>query len=284
MSLSHTEDTRPVTLKIPIFRSPGSPATGRLSPGAPLRGGFTLVELMVTIAIIGVLLSLLAPALQRTIASARGFKCQTTLRNIAFDFALFADPTVHGSRGADAQLSNRFRIATFQESEYGSDEFWTHGNASEVTFEAGDRLDHMRCTEVSGAVTLRRNLPCTTAGSIGPSPHVSFGFNARLNRVETQGPFGIQATPVFLTSDIMQESDVPLLWDVDGALAQSKGVLTPQFSAPALDSQFLYVNDKHWFPAMRHGGAMNVAFVGGHVISTRAPLEEPGWRWDYSPR
>lgn len=279
---------RPVTLKIPTFRSLHSPASQRLAPrvttlGAP-RGGFTLVELMVTIAIIGVLLSLLAPALQRTLGSARGFKCQTALRNVAFDFALFADPTVHGSRGADAQLNNRFRIATFQESEYGLDEFWAHGPAPQATFEAGAQLDHMRCTEVSGPVTLKQNAPCTAAGSIGPASNVSYGFNARLNRAETQGPFGVQASTVFLTSDIMQQPDVPLLWDVDGALAQSKGVQTPQFSAPALNSLFLYVNNKHWFPGMRHNGALNVAFVGGHVLSSREPLEEAGWRWEYAPR
>lgn len=245
---------------------------------------FTLVEMLVTIAIIGVLLSLLAPALQRTIGSARGFKCQTALRNIAFDFALFADPAIHGSRGSDAQFNNRFRLATFQESEYGIDEFWAHGANSQVTIEAGAQLDHMRCAEVSGPITLKQNVPCTTGGSIGPVANVSFGFNARLNRAEVSTAFGVQAQAVLLAPDILEQTDVPLVWDVDGAAAQAKGVATPQFSAPAMDSVYLYANNKHWFPGTRHNGALNVAFVGGHVVSSRQPLEESGWRWDYAPQ
>lgn len=245
--------------------------------------GFTLVELLVTISIIGVLLSLLAPALVRTIGSARGFKCVTSLRAVAFDFALFADQNMHGPRGADAALNNRFRIATFQESEYGIDEFWAFGDLDLVTLEADDAGNHMRCSEMSGAITLSRNKPCTAAGSMAPPQNVSYGFNARLNRIEVNGPFGPAAQTALLSHEILERGDVPLLWDVDGAQAYQQGVNTPQFSAPAMESQFLYANNRHWFPAMRHNGAMNVAFVGGHVLTTRTPLEEPGWLWGYQP-
>lgn len=238
---------------------------------------------MVTVAIIGVLLSLLAPALQRTIGSARGFKCQAALRNVAFDFALFADPAIHPSRGADAQHNNRFRISTFQESEYGIDEFWSHGDQAQVTIEPGESLDHMRCSEVAGAMTISRNVPCTDAGSIGPAQNVSYGFNARLNRIEVTAPWGIQSEPVLLTHEIMESPDVPLLWDVDGAHALANGVNTPQFSTPTLDMQYLYGNDRFWFPGKRHNGSVNVAFIGGHVLSSRQPLEEAGWQWGFAP-
>ena len=277
-----SEDMRHMT---PIASTSRTAESTNLQTTWSARRGFTLVELMVTVAIIAVLLSLLAPALQRTIGSARGFKCQAALRNVAFDFALFADPEIHGSRGQDSQFNNRFRIETFQESEYGIDEFWAHQDASSVTFESGGELDHMRCPEVAGAVTLKRDVPCTTAGAIGPPTNVSYGFNARLHRDEVQSPYGgVSANPVFMSSEILQQPDVPLLWDVDGEAALAKNIHTPQFSAPALDSLFLYANDRHWYPGMRHNGAMNVAFVGGHVVSSRTPLDEPGWQWGYSPR
>lgn len=252
--------------------------------GAAGARGFTLIELAVTIGIIALLLSLLAPALRRTIGSARGFKCQATLRNLAFDFTLFADPRLHGPRGQDTQFNGRFRLSTFQESEYGIDEFWRFNDADTVTFEAGDSSDPLRCPEVAGALSLHRNTPCTSAGALTPPQHISYGFNSRLHRIEVNGQFGPVAQPVFLSSDILQHPDVPLAWDVDGVLALAKGSLIPQFSAPALDSIFLYVNDSAWWPALRHNGAVNVAFIDGSVRSSHQPLDEPGWRWGYSPR
>ena len=226
---------------------------------------------------------MLAPALHHTVGSARGFKCQITLRNIAFDFALFADQTLHGPRGNDAQFNDRFRLATFQESEYEIDEFWNYGDQPSFTMEASNSYDHLRCTEVSGDLVLNRDTPCTSVGALNPPQNVSFGFNSRLQRIETNGPFGPTATPVFLSHAILEHPDVPLVWDVEGAEAGRHGDMTPQFSAPSLDSLFLYNNDKKWFPAMRHNGAMNVAFIGGQVLTTRTPLSEPGWQWAFRP-
>jgi prepilin-type N-terminal cleavage/methylation domain-containing protein len=53
------------------------------------RTGFTLVELLVTLAIIGVLVSLLIPAVQSARESARRMHCQSNLRQMALGIQSF---------------------------------------------------------------------------------------------------------------------------------------------------------------------------------------------------
>lgn len=265
-------------------------ACGRTLGARGRRGGFTLIELLVSITIIAVLVALLLPALAGMIGGARQFRCQISLRSIAFDFSVFADEHLHGDRGLDeATLDEgglglgdaRFRLETFQESQYRIDEFWDW--EENLSHELPDRAgnDPMRCAEVRGRVVLKNNIPCG-GGAVGPPENVSYGFNKRLEIGEFELPGGvIVPRPLVLRSSIMEDANVPLAWDVDGAAAKAKGV-QPVFSAPTLSSS-IFKNDKYWFPSRRHNGGLNVAFVGGHVLSSRTPLEEDGWRWTFSP-
>jgi prepilin-type processing-associated H-X9-DG protein len=235
---------------------------------------------LVVIAVIALLLAILLPALGLSMGAARKFRCQVSLRSIGFDFGVFADDTLHGDRGQDArELDNRFRVETFQESEYGIDEFWRWGDGNVWEVPDEDKNDPMRCAEVGGVVKLRRGVPCR-AGGVGPPENLSFGFNGRLNVAPLRGSNRWQ--PTSLTSSIVEEPMVPLAWDVDGAVAKSRGI-HPVFSAPAADAKTgPYAAGAYWFPAFRHNGGMNVLFVDQHVEFTTRPLEEL-WDWSFVP-
>lgn len=260
-------------------------ATSRRAQHTPERSprrAFSLVELLVVIAVIAMLIGLLAPALSRSVGLARQFRCQVSLRSIGFDFSVFADDTLHGDRGADASISPRFKLETFQESEYGLDEFWRWGDKNSHTLPDAGNNDPMRCDAVDGEITLRRGVPCR-GGAITPAEQVSYTFNGRLDRAPVRGTGGARWMQVSLTPAITNESMVPLAWDVDGAEAKRRGVV-PVFSAPGLDAdRGPFAGDALWFPSRRHNGAANVLFTDQHVENA-SDLMQSGWRWDYLPR
>ncbi len=255
--------------------------TAQRSIGRQARiAAFTLVEVLVVIGIVALMLAIIAPILRGTIAAARGFNCQMSLRSACYDFAIFADDVLHGSRGSDS-TSSTFSLASFQDSLYGTNEFWAWPQDPHTLPDLrGD--NPMRCPEVRGALTMRANAPCDSGG-VSPLQSISFTLNARLHWREVTSP-SPAARRIRLTSSILSEasSSVPLLWDVAAAAAVQSDS-TPFYGAPSLDSPAVFAGDQFWFPGLRHNAAMNVGFVDGHVDASRAPLGQTGWRWDFVP-
>lgn len=241
---------------------------------------------MLVVVIVGVLVSLLLPAIGGTIAAARGFRCQSSQRTIAFDFQVFADEALHGSRGQDEidLRHGQFRLETFQDSQYQVNSFWGYGNSFTAELPDANGRDPMRCPEVKGTLRLRRGSPCTQGG-VMPPQNVSFGFNIRLHLSERYAQAG-RPPAVVLTSKILegnQQADpslIPLLMDVNGEGAAAYSV-TPLMTGPSLPTSTLFSANRYWFPGMRHNGDMNVAFIDGHVKSTSRPLHEQNWAWGF---
>ena len=55
------------------------------------RAGFTLVELLVVVALVGLLASMLAPTMARTQPNSASFQCLNNLRQLAFAWKMYAD-------------------------------------------------------------------------------------------------------------------------------------------------------------------------------------------------
>lgn len=245
--------------------------------------GFTLLELLVVMAIIALLAAVLLPAMSAGREMARNLKCKTKLRTVATDFTLFADDSAMGRKDVGNPLGgNRFFIEDFQESVYHIDEYWDAPTANRMKMNASEQP--LVCPSGPSELYRRANRPCSS-GAIGPKKNVSVAFNKRL---ETR-TFYFQGNPypakAVLSPKILHNPNVPLLLDIDGNAADANGKLPYYAAPPILDDKEIdiYESGNFWFPTRRHRGRMNVGFVGGHVLSSSDPTSEPWWRWNYQP-
>lgn len=259
-------------------QQPGGQGVAAARHGPTARPGVTLVEMLIVVSLIGVLLGILLPVLGGAMDASRSFQCQMSLRNVAFDLTMFVEldePRPQDPCGRHGHVA----LETFQESLYGIDEYWRFGSErSQVTLTGADEVP-LRCAAVRGDLVLRRDAPCSSGG-VASWNTVSYGFNGRMHRVD--GPGG-RSMATCLTERVLSESMVPLAWDVDGHEATRRGV-SPVFSAPPLGDGGIYDDGLSWMPAARHGSGINVAFLDGHVESSRRPLEQASWRWGFSAR
>lgn len=245
-------------------------------------GAFTLVEVLVAISILSILFAILVPALNSGRDAARSLKCRAQYREVAFSFVDFVSRSSHHGDG-EQWGDSIVKIEDFQESVYRVHEFWDGPATLErVAYQPGKQP--LMCPAGPDLLDRRAEMPCT-AGAVGPAPNVSSGLNKRLDsktRYVNGSPF---PQKVYLNEKVLMYPDVPLVLDVDGKKAVANGV-GPYFTAPPLPNDGppdIYSNGLSWFPSFRHRGQINVAFIGGHVLSSRSPLTEPWWRWSFQP-
>lgn len=245
------------------------------------RHAFTLVETLVVVAIIGLLLAMLMPALSAVRRSAKAIVCSANLQTLLKDFHFFANGESEGGRGDSEQLGpGRFWINDFQDSVYHIDEFWDGGSAVTATLSSSD--SPMLCPAGASRLTKRQGFPCGHQ-AIGPADDVSLAVNMRLYRAvfDAQGKKLLASpTATYLSARILDRPYVPLILDVDGKRAVASGV-DPFYIAPPIPGvDDPYAAGRYWSPARRHNGKTIVGFLGGHVLNSEMP-EKERWDWGY---
>lgn len=244
-----------------------------------------MIETLVVIAILGVLASILIPALRSARAQMKTLMCQSNLRTVALKFHLFAEGLNEEGKGASETLGGKqFWIDDFQSLLYGTGSFWNATGQTSVMMRTGEQL--MMCPAGAPTLTKYSGKPFG-AQSVGPAERVTIGMNARLYRAETVNALGkyvlASRDATRIGPEVLSHPYAPLAFDIDGVEAKSRGV-DPFYSAPpsrVADSP--YASGRTWIPSKRHRGGMNVAFVGGHVFSSDRPSREP-WDWEYQPQ
>lgn len=233
-------------------------AAGRANGGAP---AFTLVELLVVLAVIGILAALLLPALGRSKAMARRTQCLSNTRQLALVLELYgADHALRFPSNLDG-LFGRERVAN-----------WVYGNMADPR----ERTDPTTLTDPVRSLLARYvpdaqlyKCPADRGAAVR-----SVSLNCRINPIRVGGPprwlaGGGHNRPVFrVLTDVLAPAATFTFVDEYAGLIND-GYFAVDLSntgdpeGRGVSQPFVLID----FPAHRHGGAANFAFVDGHATT-----------------
>lgn len=233
--------------------------------------------------VIALLISIVMPAMSAGRHAAKDLECRANFREVGQKFIQFADDSGAGLRGDSQRFGpERFQLEDFVDSVYEVDEFWNGPEAERLAIDASRQP--LMCPESPARLERRAGIPCSN-GAVGPAKNISAAFNRRLDKKSRIIGTRAVAVTAYLTSQILQFPDVPLVLDSDGEEAALRDVPAFFTAPPILTDKAVdvYESGKNWFPSFRHRGRINVGFIGGHVLSSSQPTTEPWWRWSYQP-
>lgn len=243
----------------------------------------TLVETLVLITVVALMITLIFPAISKARGEMRQLKCASNLRNIAANFQFFAEGIKGASRSRFTTLGRRtFHINDFQESLYRLNEYWDLGDAHTGKLKSAN--SPILCPAGPSQLVKRKGFPCGPK-ALSPIENISLAMNMRLYRrvIHIDGTAQLaSADQTFLSETILNHPYTPLIMDVDGQEAVERNHDPFYMAPPGSDPHDPYATGQYWIPSNRHGGRTNVAFVGGHVLSSATPAQE-NWNWNYQP-
>jgi prepilin-type N-terminal cleavage/methylation domain-containing protein/prepilin-type processing-associated H-X9-DG protein len=229
------------------------------------RAAFTLIELMVVIAIIAILAALLLPALSRSKVHALRVNCLNNLKQLQLCSHLYA----LDHDGVMPPNNYVYNVDTQEPSEgFSEDDTWCPGLAPHDTttanierghlFPYNDSVDIYRCPADRSNVR-------TIDGVELPLPRTrSYNLSQSINGSPIRSPIYVYPPSFKKESDIHHPSPSELFAFIDvheGSILDSLfGVLPPGWEKSTS------LSETWWdLPADRHGQGANLSFADGHV-------------------
>ena len=218
----------------------------------PLRA-FSLVELLVVIAVIAIVAALLLPALSQSKAATRRIACVNNLRQLGLAAQMYWADHEEDSFRYISGVTNGGTIYWF-----GWIEPWIPGNEGRRAFDArmGALFPYLQGRGVEICSALNYNSSLFKLKATGAS--YGYGYNVFLSAPMNLPPINM--------AKVIRPSDIVLLADA----AQVNDFQEPASPDNPLLEEFYYVNDSEPTAHFRHQRTANAVFCDGHVEQEKA--------------
>ena len=209
---------------------------------------FTLVELLIVIAVIAILAAILLPTLGNAKLSARRITCVNNLRQLGLASQMYWDDHEGDTFRYMMGASNGGTIYWF-----GWVEAWTPGNEGHRAFDAaaGALYPYLGGRGVEVCPSLDYNSRLFKAKATGAA--YGYGYNLHLAAPVTQPPIKIDR--------VTRPADIALLADA----GQINDFQEPASADNPLLEEFYYINDTEPTVHFRHKRRANVVYCDGHI-------------------